>query len=220
MGDATLSVVTLVAANALPVLGVLALGWSVFPIVLLYWLENAVVGVFTVLKMLLAGPDDTPQLTSQSTSKAFLIPFFMFHFGMFTTVHGVFVFTLFGAQAGFKDSFPTPGVVFEAIRATGVGFAAAALFVSHGVSFFKNYLWEGESERASLALLMMQPYGRVVVLHVTILGGGFLVQALGSPLPALLLLVVLKTALDVRAHLAERRRFAPLPPDPARTILP
>src|SRR2546425_9035172 len=74
MGDATLSVVTLVAANALPVLGVLALGWSVFPIVLLYWLENAVVGVFTVLKMLLAGPDDTPQLTSQSTSKAFLIP--------------------------------------------------------------------------------------------------------------------------------------------------
>ena len=26
--------------------------------------------------------------------------------------------------------------------------------------------------------------------------------------------------LDVRAHLAERRRFAPLPPDPARAILP
>jgi len=58
---------------------------------------------------------------------------------------------------------------------------------------------------------MGQPYGRVVVLHMTVLFGGWIVMTLGSPLAALVLLVVLKTAADLRAHKAERRRFAALP---------
>jgi hypothetical protein len=55
---------------------------------------------------------------------------------------------------------------------------------------------------------MMQPYSRVVVLHLTVLFGGWLVMAIGSPLPALVLLAVIKTAADLRAHQAERRKFA------------
>ena len=55
---------------------------------------------------------------------------------------------------------------------------------------------------------MMQPYGRLVVLHLAVLFGGWLVLALGSPLAALVLLVGLKTAADVRAHQAERHTFA------------
>lgn len=54
---------------------------------------------------------------------------------------------------------------------------------------------------------MTQPYTRVVVLHLVILGDGFLVQALGSAVPALVLLIVLKTAIDLTAHLAERRKL-------------
>jgi len=54
---------------------------------------------------------------------------------------------------------------------------------------------------------MGQPYGRVIVLHLTVLFGGWIVMLLGSPLPALVLLVVIKTAADLRAHKAERRKF-------------
>jgi len=36
---------------------------------------------------------------------------------------------------------------------------------------------------------------------------------LGSPLPGLVMLVVIKTAADWRAHWAERRKFAPLEPE-------
>jgi hypothetical protein len=50
----TPSLVALVVANALPLAGVLFLGWTVFPLVLLYWLENVVVGAFNVAKLLLA----------------------------------------------------------------------------------------------------------------------------------------------------------------------
>src|SRR6266496_3701604 len=55
-GGLTPSLVVLLVANALPIAGVLFLGWGVFPLVLLYWLENVVVGGFNVAKLLLAQP--------------------------------------------------------------------------------------------------------------------------------------------------------------------
>jgi len=51
--------------------------------------------------------------------------------------------------------------------------------------------------------LMFRPYGRVMVLHVVILVGGFLVTKLGSPLIPLALVVVLKTGLDLSGHRGE-----------------
>jgi hypothetical protein len=35
-----------------PVFGVLWLGWELFPLVFVYWLENGVIGGFALLKML------------------------------------------------------------------------------------------------------------------------------------------------------------------------
>src|SRR6267142_42179 len=52
----TPSLLVLLVANALPIVGVLVLGWTVFPLVLLYWLENVIVGGFNVAKLLLAQP--------------------------------------------------------------------------------------------------------------------------------------------------------------------
>jgi hypothetical protein len=43
----------------------------------------------------------------------------------------------------------------------------------------------------------------VMVLHVVILGGGFLVQAVGAPVAAVAVLVLLKTGLDLVGHLRE-----------------
>ena len=52
-----LSTLALVAANAVPLVGVLVFHWTVFPILLLYWCENVVVGAFNVLRMLCVQPD-------------------------------------------------------------------------------------------------------------------------------------------------------------------
>src|SRR6266568_3414406 len=53
--------------------------------------------------------------------------------------------------------------------------------------------------------------GRVLVLHLTVLFGGWIVMLLGSPVGALVVLVALKTAADWRGHTAERRTFAARP---------
>ena len=197
----TPSLLVLGLANALPIAGVLLLGWKVFPLVLLYWLENVVVGGFNVGKLLLA----RPQEPAYSVGKLFLIPFFVFHFGMFTLVHGVFVFALFGAKS--LPRFDSLAELPAAIRAYHLGWGVLALVVSHGLSFYWNYFENGEYRRASLPILMVQPYARLVVLHLAVLFGGWIVLTLGSPLLALLVLVALKTAADVRAHQAERHTF-------------
>ncbi len=197
----TPSLLVLGLANALPIAGVLLLGWKVFPLVLLYWLENVVVGGFNVGKLLLA----RPQEPAYSVGKLFIIPFFIFHFGMFTLVHGVFVFALFGAKS--LPRFDSLAELPAAIRAYHLGWGVLALVVSHGLSFYWNYFENGEYRRASLPILMVQPYARLVVLHLAVLFGGWIVLTLGSPLLALLVLVVLKTAADVRAHQAERHTF-------------
>ena len=47
---------------------------------------------------------------------------------------------------------------------------------------------------------MGEPYGRIVLLHFTVIIGGIAVTALGQPVAMLLILVVLKTVMDVWLH--------------------
>jgi hypothetical protein len=52
---------------------------------------------------------------------------------------------------------------------------------------------------------MMSVYGRVIVLHITIIGGAFVIAAFETPVAALVLLIGLKTALDLVLHLRSHR---------------
>jgi hypothetical protein len=53
---------------------------------------------------------------------------------------------------------------------------------------------------------MGSPYGRVVVMHVAIIFGAFLTAALGSPVGILIILVGLKTSLDVIFHMRQHKK--------------
>jgi hypothetical protein len=144
-----------------------------------------------------------PASAKSWAGKLFLIPFFCFHYGMFTFVHGVFVVVLFSGYRG--HGFPNP---LQILLENGLALAVLAIGVSHGISFATNYLRDGEYRRATINDLFHQPYGRVVVLHLAIIAGGALMMKMRSPAAGLLVLVALKIVLDLGAHLAERRKFA------------
>lgn len=201
------SVIALVLANLVPVFGVLVLHWEVFPLMFLFWSENVIVGVFNVLKML----TNQPASPVMWIGKAFLIPFFCVHYGMFTFVHGMLVVAFFGGGLHNTRGFPGASTFWNVMTENRLGWAILGLAVSHGVSFVTNYIGKKEYERVALNQLMSQPYGRIMVMHFAILIGGFLVMALHSPTPALLLLVALKTAFDLGSHVGERKQFAPVP---------
>lgn len=195
------SVVALVLANLPPLYGVLFLDWAVFPVVFLFWLENVIVGVLNVARMLVARPDDG----ASWIFKGIMIPFFVVHYGMFTLVHGMFVIALFGGRRVGAHGFPTPAFVASLITEYHLWWAVLALAASHTFSFLTNYLGRGEYRTVTLQSLMSRPYGRVVVLHLAIIGGGFLLVSLGSPVAGVALLVALKIGLDIHAHAREHR---------------
>jgi hypothetical protein len=224
------STIALVAANTIPLLGVMFWGWSTFAVVAVYWAENIVIGAINVLKMITCNPDadevmeslqskaiDSQQLKTLADQmsetplahhgiKLFLVPFFTFHYGFFCFIHGVFVFVLFGGDKLLAGPGPSFSGAFDRFSQEHLWWAVIALAISHLVSFFTNYIGRGEYRRTIVPILMISPYQRIVVLHLAILFGGFAVMALGSPVIALLILIVGKTILDVRLHLKERRR--------------
>jgi len=201
------SATALVLANLVPLAGVVFLDWDVFVIVFLFWLENVVVGFFNLLRMLWVerGAEPFP------LAKLFVMPFFLVHYGMFTAIHGVFVLVLFGGMAQQGAGFPTVRTVLDLVTRYHLWIPVLALVASHGYSFVTNYVARQEYRRVTLQQLMQQPYSRVVVLHLTILLGGFLVMALRLPVVGAFLLVVLKIGVDLRAHLREHARLEPQP---------
>jgi uncharacterized protein DUF6498 len=249
------SAIALVVANAIPLVGVAFFGWSLWTILVLYWVENGIVGFWTVLKILLARGSvigDVGRLASvgfgrlasggsralelaaaampageveSAASGCLRVPltlFFLVHYGLFWLVHGVFVFALPtflgaansgidpGSSLTIDPATSLPGVASDVIvRSSGFGeiawssvaIGAVALFISHGASFLFTYLGRGEYLRTSAPAQMMAPYGRVVVLHLTIIFGAFVAALIGAPIGALVILVILKTLLDLRLHL-------------------
>ena len=211
-------VLALLAANVVPLVGVLFLNWSAVYIVLLYWAENLAVGFYNVLKMAFV----KVKHPAEHLGKLFLIPFFIIHYGMFTAIHGFFVVAIFSKDNQGPPMDDATWPCFFAFIQIFAGFikhimmsvppavrlAFLTLFISHGVSFVYNYFLKGEYARTNPRDLMGQPYVRVFVMHITILGGGFLSMILGSPAALLLVLVLLKTAIDVKFHLLEHKKAA------------
>lgn len=206
-----MALATLLLANLVPLVGVYLWGWSLTDLLMLYWLENAVIGLFTVLAMLVARPERQAWWLGLA-AKLFAVPFFIVHYGMFWLGHGIFLVTFFGGDApriaGEPQSFFLSPLVFSWTRIDVLAWPVALMLVSHGVSFVTNFLATAEYRNATVNQLMMRPYGRVVVLHVTIVLGGFLALALGPSLGILLLFVLVKIVADVSAYLREQRRVA------------
>jgi len=214
--------IALFAANSIPLFGVLLFRWDAFLIVLLYWSENLAIGFYNILKMAFASVPRSakePRIAAH-LSKLFLIPFFIIHYGGFTAGHGFFILAMFkkgeGGDIMEGDAWPCflvfVQLLFNVIRQVysvipaNMRFVILALFVSHGVSFVYNYLLKREYATANLQMLMFRPYGRVVVMHIAVLGGAFLMIAIGSPVALLIALVILKTILDAALHLREHSK--------------
>ncbi len=211
----TPSVIFLFLANLLPLAGVFWWQWSVFAVMLVFWLENILIGVLNVPKMLLAG-GDTDGKYVRIGKRLPLAIFFCVHYGMFCFGHGVFVFALFAeAETGLQvGNDLTVEVVLQVIEIYQLYWALVALFVSHAISLALNFMLSDEAGKITVKQVMNQPYHRIVVLHIALIAGGFLVQSLQQPFLGLVALIVIKIILDIRAHLKEHPQGSDKMPHP------
>ena len=182
----------LIGANLVPLAGVLFLGWDLASVIVLFWAESGVIAFYTALKMSVVG----------KFAALLAVPFFIGHFGGFMAGHFLLIYSFF--VRGVNPTGPEPGVREALLGVFGpLWFSLAVLFISHGVSFFDNFVGRREYEGATMKGLMTAPYNRIVVMQLALIFGGWVILLLKSPVPALALLVLFKTALDFTAHKKE-----------------
>jgi hypothetical protein len=184
--------------------GVVVLHWPVLSIMLLFWLENVLIGGLNVLKMLITGAQRGPIMFAAAVGTSV---FFTVHYGLFCLVHGIFVVTLFSSL---RDGGPFEEFI-AVIRAATIGdpgffIALGALVLMQLVEFVT---WRSKPAPEKPADLMAAPYGRIIVLHVTIIFGGMLILQLGTPVAGVLLLIALKLAVDLVAATGRPLRLRP-----------
>jgi hypothetical protein len=218
------SSIALILANLIPLAGVLLFEWNVLEILLLYWTESVVIGLINVLRMASCQTDNIlaglgqftvdkkipPELQANvppgamRAIKFFIIPFFVLHYGGFCYGHLMAV-TGFFSTAGFQGGARAS---LAQVWQWDFWIAVAAIGASHLFSFFNNYIGKNEYKQTSLFLLMQRPYGRIVAMHIAIVFGAGFVMWLGSPLPILMILIVVKTTMDLKLHQKERVKMA------------
>lgn len=191
--------VVLLVTNILPLLCVLFLDWQVFFLIALYWMENVIISILNIFRFV------TILVRNKAWDAILMILFFTVHYGMFTGVHGFFVIAMFGEEAH-KTGDGLLAVLPAILDQQGMMVAAIGFLASHLFSYFVHFLGKEEYRKATTQSLMSAPYKRVVILHITILFGGFLVMSTGESILALSLMVVLKIVIDLWAHGREHQQ--------------
>ena len=180
----------LLILNLVPLVGVFVFQWKSFDLIFLYWLENVIIGVFTLLRMLVRPYGHPLELILP----LFLAPFFALHYGGFCWGHGTFVVSLFGPEH--LDGVGLLTVALRVILDNGLLWAAGSLALIQVLDWARDIHTHGLGAQG-VKTLMVAPYRRIVVLHIAILAAGFLLSALHDPMIGLLALIAVKTASDV-----------------------
>lgn len=201
--------IILFAANLLPLAGILFWGWDAFILLVLYWLETAVIGFWMMMRILSLPTGTLGDFTTNGkkapATRIGLALFLIVHAGMFMGVHFVFLWSLFSGDWSKRVHGPID-FVRELVIGTGLWLPLLVLFFARGAAFL--YETVGAPMIARLNRRTTPPadpdaaghiigsfYVRIVVMHCAIIFGGFL-SFLGSIGP-LIVMVALKTAVDL-----------------------
>ncbi len=207
-----LTSVVLIIANLIPLIGVLYYDWDLQNVMLLYWLENLIVGAVNVVRILFIAED------KHIFSRLFTSAFFTFHYGLFCVAHGTLLFELLSIRIEGLDDMFSPiemiqnaSSIFAFLQASMGGTASLALLgmvISHAFSLRTHYFKGGEMHRVKVSDAMKMPYQRIVVMHIGLIAGAFLIEEFGSTALLLVALIVAKILTDVLFHRKEHQRFS------------
>ncbi len=227
---------SLLLANLIPIFGVLFLGWKALDVILFYWIETIIIGLYNMIKIYwcngkkdvteeemvkIMGPlfewmqkqnkdkqnnanlsgNNTADLSKQS--KWFLIFFFLFHYNFFIFVQLIFILGIdsaFGGGNSFDIFNPLHIIQYIYQNVDFLLMGILGIVFSHGHSLYLNFIIGKEYEGRNPAAQMFQPYGRIFIQQFVVILGTMISMILGSPIFLMVLLVVIKTTIDLFSH--------------------
>jgi len=185
------SLTFLLLTNLATVVGTVLQGWNITDLLWIYWGQSVVIGYYNVHRIVDLDRIATDGFISNirpvepmcETQRCTAVCFAL-HYGLFHLVYGVFLLTTFRIHPG----FPVAGVLL----------CILAFWFTHRFSFRFNR----ERDRAvpNIGSLMFFPYVRIIPMNLVILLGA---PIAGDNTLALVLILLLKTAVDVAVHVIE-----------------
>lgn len=202
------SVSILVISNLSAIIGAIFFEWEWMMILLAYWMENGIIGFFTLLKIIInrikfnEKPDiqikgvynfdptyrpNQPFFNSKPIRIIGLfieIPFLILHFGGFMLGHLIMIITLF-----FNEKSGNLQILFETLIDNSsdiisimlhASILAVILFFSHASSFYMNFINNKEYLYIPKKNLGFSMYGRVMILHTVIIIGALFAEFLNN----------------------------------------
>ncbi len=198
------SIATVVIFNLIPLLGVVFFRWSIKQVLLVYWLETALFVLAQPIRGLARRGWRT--IGQQLAVTA--------HACVFTGAHAFFLLSmLYGIQwdeadqDGLSWSAPTRGAPGQWLDQALADIPLAAIVmvaIVSCVSLGSQLPGLRRARRADMAagrnsgdIDTRSLYGPVVIMHVSVIFGGFVILSLNSPIGLLLLLITLKIGYDL-----------------------
>jgi hypothetical protein len=199
----------LIAVNAVPVAGILFWRWNAFELLILYWMETAILG-FWAITVVTISPVKALGPLGEKTSRIGIILFLLLHSSIFMGVHFMILWELFaGSWAGRIHG------VSDFFRLMVIGqdlwLPLLMLFLMRGLIILLTFLepkwipgWKPQPVLAAtecegdfpLSGPLFGFYIRIVVMQFVLILGGVVAVFMGAGL-SLILLVIIKTAIDL-----------------------
>jgi hypothetical protein len=224
------STLLLAAADLIPLVGVAFWHWDAFLLLMLYWMDTAIIAFWTIARVAMTPRDGLSNLRVSSGGKSSsspwaVAPFFAVHAGAFMAVHFLFLWVIFSGAWARKIYGPADFVQVIIID-NRLWLPLAALMLSRGISFLFHVIRPQTLQRIEQALFrrpvgltarapagsvggeIAMLYVRVVIMQMAIIFGAFLSRLLGTMAP-FVILILLKTVADVVVHLAVDLRERP-----------
>lgn len=214
------STILVLVADLYPLAGVLWWGWDAFVLLMLYWMETAVIAFWALARILTLAPEADEagkSLAERIKLRVGLTLFFLVHASGFMGAHLLFLWSVFSGKWGQTIHSPHD-FLHQMVLPFHLWVPLGMTFVARGIAFVRDLLSRRARERAqaipassaetaakqqqaALGGIVGGLYGRIILMHVTILTGVWAAQKLGSIGP-FVLLIAIKTAFDVLIHVS------------------
>ncbi len=180
-------------SNVLVIIYALVDGWDLPLMMVIYWAQSVIIGIFHFFRILLLRSFSTDGFTSSgkcvpetAEGKRSTALFFAVHYGFFHLVYATFLFL--------------PNIRAVAEGGFWILVSVAGFLAGHAYSFYQNVRAD-LAGRPNLGIMMFLPYARILPMHLTIIFGSQVQPGTGS----LLLFSGLKTFADYVMHIVEHR---------------
>src|SRR6266545_3735035 len=200
-----LALATLIG-NLIPLYGVLYWQWDTFQLLMLYWMETAIIAGWTLLRLARLSDSERGEITvngrPRPATEFMLVGFFAMHAGLFIFVHLVLLWAFFSWD-WLKKVRGVGSFFFELFMANYVWVALLFMNVASGVSFLVD---SAEPRRRSAGTggkatdpvfsIVGGLYALIVIMQVAIIFGA-VISGMARSLAPLAIVIVLKTLVDV-----------------------